>query len=268
MPKKFMMITAAGLALASAGAMAQERGYYVSGSAGVLYNADSGNSGQFNSVLSLDTDFDGGEDAALNPGAGYTFDTDFGIGSFISLAIGKNTSYGPFRSELELSAARVGVKDHSNFQALGGNLSEVDVGVVLGEPAPVGLSLGRTLEDTQGSAQRISFMVNSYYDIELEGGVTPYLGAGIGVSRVQVEYQPSGIDFVDDTETKFSWQLMAGVDYELNQRDTLQTGVRYFSAGEVDVDADFTVGGAKVFDSDLAVETDQFMVELGWRRKF
>ena len=96
MPKKLMMITAAGLALTSAQAFAQD--YYLQGNLGLVFMGDSQNSGDMNEnfVLGLGA-------GTLTDQAAYKFSTDFEPGGFASIALGKHTAYGPFRSELEFS---------------------------------------------------------------------------------------------------------------------------------------------------------------------
>ncbi|NNU15843.1 outer membrane beta-barrel protein [Parvularcula sp. ZS-1/3] len=258
MTKTLMMMTAAGLAMASAGAAAQD--YYVAGKLGFLLSADSSNSGDVgeNFVLGLDA-------GTLTSDANYVFDSEFEVGGFASIALGKATALGPFRSELELSYTRANVKDHDDFRALGGSLQAVDAGVLVGATEPLGINIGRVIEDAQGSVSTIGFMVNGYYDFTVPSeDVHPFIGLGIGVVNTNVDYDPSGLGLVDDNSTGFGWQAMIGVDYDLSATTALHAGFRYRAAESVEVET----GGALGLVSDLEIDVDQFIAEVGYRWSF
>lgn len=253
MPKKFMMITAAGLALTAAQANAQD--YYLAGNLGLVYMGDSKNSGDMTQdvVLGLGA-------GTLTSNANYVFDTDFEVGVFSSIAIGKNTSFGPFRSELEFSFTRNDVRDHDDFQALGISLQGVDIGVLTG--TETGLTVGRALEDAKGSVKTYGLMVNGYYDFAVAASnVHPYVGVGVGVLNTQVHYNPSRLGVADDSATTFGYQLMAGVDYDTSPRTVLHAGFRYRGSQPVEVETDF-------IPSDLEVDVNQLVAEIGYRWKF
>jgi opacity protein-like surface antigen len=78
----------------------------------------------------------------------------------------------------------------------------------------------------RGSATTLSGMVNGYVSLPMDK-LRPYVGAGIGYARVS----SNGAGFVgvpgetDDTATAFSWQLMAGLGYQLTPN--LELGGRY-----------------------------------------
>lgn len=255
MPKKLMMITAAGLALTAAQANAQD--YYLAGNIGLVQMGDSSNSGD------LTQDFVLGLGAGtLTDQAAYVFDTDFEVGVFSSIAIGKTTAYGPFRSELEFSFTRNDVRDHDDLQALGGSLQDADIAVLTGGMTPAGLTVGRAFEDAQGSVKTYGFMVNGYYDFAVSSpNVHPYVGVGIGALNTKVHYNPSRLGVADDSATTFGYQLMAGVDFDTSARTVLHAGFRYRGSQPVEVEAD-------AIPSDLEVDINQFVAEIGYRWKF
>ncbi len=255
MPKKFMMITAAGLALTAAQANAGD--YYVQGSFGANFMADSQNSGDMtaDAVLGLDA-------GTLTEAAAYTFTTDFEVGVFSSVAIGKETAYGPFRSELELSFTRNDVSDHDDLMALGGSLQAADAGILTGATDPLGITVGRALEDAKGSVTTWGLMVNGYYDFVVSNSnVHPYVGVGVGVMSTKVHYNPSRLGVADDTATSFGYQLMAGVDYDLDATKVLHAGFRYRGAQPAEVESD-------LLPSDIEVDVNQTVAEIGLRWKF
>lgn len=258
MPKFFLMMSAAGVALASATAAAQDRGIYVAGNVGGVLMGESSNSGRFTE------NFEPGlVDAVLADGAAYRFDSTFETGIFASLALGKTTVYGPFRSEIEVSFTDNNVKDHGTLEALGQNLDGTDVAVLLGADEEVGISTGRVLSDAKGNVRTISFMVNGFYDIPVSSqDVRPFIGVGVGVTQVSVDYDPSGLGLIDDDATAFGYQAMAGVDYAFDDVNTLHAGVRYRGTTSIEVETD------ALFASDVDIDVDQFIAEIGWRRSF
>ncbi|GGY47141.1 outer membrane beta-barrel protein [Parvularcula lutaonensis] len=257
MPKKILMIGAAGLAMASASAVAQDSDYYVSVKAGFSQMGQSNNSGDMNQdfVLGLGA-------GTLTSDAAYRFETDFELGGFASVAVGKSTGYGPFRSELELSYTTNRTADHSNLQALGGNVSGVDAGILFNTNTPLGITTGRLLEDAQGSVNTIGVMVNGYYDFTVANErVHPFVGVGIGAMNVDVRYKPSGADFADDSATVFGYQAMIGADYDLTDSTVLHAGFRYRGAQPVEIETN-------LLPSDLEVDVNQFIAEIGYAWKF
>lgn len=78
-----------------------------------------------------------------------------------------------------------------------------------------------------GEAEAITAMVNGYFDFRTTWPVVPYVGAGIGASRVS--YQDDGaaaaIQPIDATDIKFAYQVMGGLNYDLGSN--LAVGIEY-----------------------------------------
>jgi opacity protein-like surface antigen len=80
--------------------------------------------------------------------------------------------------------------------------------------------------DAKGSASTLSGMVNGYLSLPMDR-IRPYVGGGIGVTRVSA----NGAGFAgmpgetDDSDNAFTWQLMAGVGFQL--APNLELGARY-----------------------------------------
>lgn len=258
MPKKILMIGAAGLAMASANAVAQDSDYYIAVNAGFAQMADSQNSGDMNAnaVLGLGA-------GTLTSDAAYRFETDFELGGFVSAAIGKSTGYGPFRSELELSYTRNNVASHGQLAALGSNnLDGVDAGLLTGSATPLGITSGRVLQDAKGEVSTLGLMVNGYYDFDVAAeDVHPYVGVGIGAMFTNVNFEPSNIEVADDNATSFGYQVMAGIDYDLTDTGVLHAGFRYRGAQPAEVEG-------SLLPSDIEVDVNQFIAEIGYRWKF
>ncbi|MGE0256005.1 MAG: OmpA family protein [Alphaproteobacteria bacterium] len=109
-----------------------------------------------------------------------------------------------------------------------------------------------------GNFRAWSLMGNVYYDFRgLLGSVTPYVGAGLGGARVDANsISPVGASSVDDDDTSFAWQLMAGVAVPLAEQLDGTLGYRYFAAPNLDYN---TAAGASI---DADYRTHSIMVGL------
>jgi len=59
-----------------------------------------------------------------------------------------------------------------------------------------------------GAASALSFMLNGLLDFGPDDGLQGFVGGGVGVSRGKV-----ASDIVNDSDTGFAWQALAGVRY-------------------------------------------------------
>jgi opacity protein-like surface antigen len=101
-------------------------------------------------------------------------------------------------------------------------------------------------------------LINGYADLGTWYGMTPYVGAGVGLARntlsgmtdqgivsyttsgppVKVTSGPSGGYFSDGSKINFAWALMAGLDFDVTQNLKLELGYRYLDLGK------YTSGGS------------------------
>ena len=72
-----------------------------------------------------------------------------------------------------------------------------------------------------------TLMLNAYYDIFTKAGFTPYVGAGIGLSRINAK-----IEDVKASDTSFAWQAGLGVAYNITDNLALDLGYRYMNYGK------------------------------------
>lgn len=94
-----------------------------------------------------------------------------------------------------------------------------------------------------------SIMLNGYYDFGVSRRGTPYIGAGIGVARLDADgISPVSNSRVNDQTTAVAYQATAGIAYPVNDRLDMMLSYRYFAipdaglgtdAGE-SVDSDYT----------------------------
>jgi len=89
-----------------------------------------------------------------------------------------------------------------------------------------------------GDFQALTFKANAFYDIDLGFAWKPYVGGGIGVTKISVDVNSTttGTRLVDDNATVFSYQVGGGVGYEFplpeDRSITLSLDYRYFDAGK------------------------------------
>jgi opacity protein-like surface antigen len=95
-------------------------------------------------------------------------------------------------------------------------------------------------------------LVNGYVDMGTWWGVTPYVGAGVGIARntlsgmtdqgdvtfVKTGTSPSGGYFSDGSKFNFAWALMAGLGFNVTQNLKLELGYRFLDLGK------YTSGGS------------------------
>lgn len=160
-------------------------------------------------------------------------DTELKNGYYTQGAVGYD--YGMFRSELEVSYRRNDVDAHTLN------------GANLGNPG--------------GDAESWAGMINGYVDIPTGTVVTPYIGAGIGFARVDAnEYDTSGVDFLDDGETDFAYQGMAGLDFAIDDALSLYTEYKYFAVDNAEV--------RTVANNPSDLDYDSHTVSVGLRYSF
>jgi len=108
----------------------------------------------------------------------------------------------------------------------------------------------------RGNLSSLVGLVNGYVDVGTWYGITPYVGAGVGVARNTLAgvtdtgfaYPGTGGGFptggyLDDaSKTNFAWALMAGLGFNVTQNLKLDLGYRYLNLGK------FTSGTSHCFN--------------------
>lgn len=129
-----------------------------------------------------------------------------------------------------------------------------------------------TPSDSDGDVSFTTFHVNVYYDFDIGMPVAPFLGVGAGASVVDVESPVDTIPRFDDSDTSFSWSLMAGLNYALTDHIIVGGKYRFTHVPEFKLDGRIdpnTIGIAGApFDSNY--ETDgamlhEFLVTAAYR---
>jgi len=242
------------LAAGATGTAAAEEGdWYISLSGGVVEQQESNNSG----VTEAFTTGDIGDGTTLDFQAGSlsTFSTNFDAGFSLSLEVGRKLPAG-FRTGIEFAYDDVDIDEHDNLEVAGTSFEPLDVSSVFGG-AVQGLTVNELLNAGNGDIEQFAGFWNLYYDFDL-GRVEPYVGAGVGVARVGVTYNPSLATIVNDNKAAFAYQGRGGVTFELN--DTFDLFTEYTYRGTTDLNFQ-----NELIPADLEVENRKHIVSVGLR---
>jgi len=150
-----------------------------------------------------------------------------------------------------------------------GNVGALSLGYAFGNQWRAEAELARrsTGLDTIGGAnasgalRTTSLMGNVVYDFDVNAPITPYLGVGAGLARVKLNNaSPFGASSINDTDSAFALQGLAGVSYAVNESVNLFADYRYFTTQGLDMNT--RAGSAASFD------TDNHAVMVGLRFSF
>ena len=104
---------------------------------------------------------------------------------------------------------------------------------------------------SSGDASSWRGMINLFYDFKTGTPATPYIGAGIGAARVSLTASPFGASHLDDTDSAFAYQGIAGVGYRVNESAQVFADYRYFATTSLD----FTTAAGTAVDADYGNHT-------------
>lgn len=131
-------------------------------------------------------------------------------GYFVSGSVGYRWCYG-FRTEAEVGYHRACLR--SRFSGFD-DISEGD---------------GYRYRN-RGHLSSISYMANIYYDLPVCFWVTPYVGGGIGYAqnRISLSNRDDSGDRFGRRRNGFAWQVIAGLNYEINCNWSAAVEYRYY----------------------------------------
>jgi outer membrane protein OmpA-like peptidoglycan-associated protein/opacity protein-like surface antigen len=89
--------------------------------------------------------------------------------------------------------------------------------------------------DAAGDTNALSFMLNGMFDFGADDGLQGFVGGGVGVARVDVQNVVSAPSWLDDSDTGFAWQAIAGIRAPLSDSWDVGLKYRYFNAPNVDL---------------------------------
>ncbi len=116
-------------------------------------------------------------------------------------------------------------------------------------------------DDLSGEGKVAGFMANMLYDFDVSPKFVPYIGLGAGLAIVEFdEVSPIGGSSVEDDDTVFAWQAIAGVAIPIRDQLDLTFDYRYFDVPDVDLQTE--LGGS--IDTEYASHS----VMIGLRYRF
>jgi len=134
--------------------------------------------------------------------------------------------------------------------------SEVDALSLQGEP-----------DNASGSLGVFALMANAYVDWDLDIGVVPYAGFGIGWASVDYDAKNNAGALkakVDGRDSVFAWSLMTGGSYPVTEVLDLSLGYRYFATTDPKINSNVKNLGSRRLEG----EYDSHEIVLGLRFNF
>lgn len=254
--KRILILSAAALLLPAGTAYAGT--LYVGGSVGLVDQSSSSNVGSTGAFTTGNL----GDGSTLDVAAGtdYGWDTDFDNGSAFALEIGKRTNYG-FRWALEAVRTHADVETHVDVTLGGGAIGSLDAASIASSADPLGVTVAQVVADGQGDLKQTAVFANVYYDFNGGGQLSPYVGAGIGFADVTVDYSPSAIAVIDDSQTKLAYQAKGGLTLSFDSPLELYGEVAYRASEDIETDN-------VLFPGTLDIENSQTSFSVGLRYSF
>ena len=143
-------------------------------------------------------------------------DTEFDNGFGLTGAVGY--SYGNFRVEAEFSYRK------NDLDKL--TINSVAVAGVL--------FTGLGTFDLDGDTTALGFMANGWYDVDTGTPWVPFLGAGLGVARLNIDIESiAGVAITyDESDTVFAYQAGAGIGYKFTPEIMATLSYRFFGTSD------------------------------------
>ena len=164
--------------------------------------------------IGMNLDGDADNISGTTDSAKITYDAGF-IGS---LAAGYDFA-NPLRMELELIRQKSDLEIFS-YNNVYGNLNE-------------------------GDLKKHSLMVNAFYDVDTGSAWTPFVGVGLGWSRVDID--APGFNGSDSDDDVFAYQFIGGVAYAISEQWSVDAQYRFKGTSDATIDgADFAVNSNDV----------------------
>ena len=131
--------------------------------------------------------------------------------------------FGAFRMEAEVGYKQAQLDSYASttFTPRGGTLINAVPG---------------TFSGASGKTSALSFMLNGLLDFGDDDSINGFVGGGVGVARVKQQYRipSSASSFLNDSDTGFAYQAIAGIRAPLTDNVDVGLKYRFFNADGVD----------------------------------
>ena len=200
MRKLAVILALASTALATP-ALARDKSWYVGVEGGAMIVED------------IDYDVNG-----VNSATSVNSDYGYDVGGVLGY------DFGGFRVETETSYRK----------AIVDSISSTVRTPIYGPTGALGSTAAGNYDYAGGSTSALSFMLNGLLDFGADDGIQGFIGGGVGVARVKANYALNTRgDFLNDSDTVFAYQGLAGVRAPLSDHVDATLKYRFFNAENV-----------------------------------
>jgi OmpA-OmpF porin, OOP family len=208
--RKLAIVVALSSTVLATPALARNSAWYVGGDFGATIVED------------IDFDFNLGPTIPSAAGAQIAINHDYGFDG--ALFVGYDL--GSFRIEAEVAYKRARVDDIETSVRLPGQGG-----------GPIGAGQTPDLFPAGGGrTSALSFMINGMLDFGDDDGISGFVGGGAGVARVDYNniraFSNQGAA-IDDSDTRFAWQVVAGVRQAISDNVDITVRYRFFNVDNV-----------------------------------
>ncbi len=197
-----------------------------------------------------------------NPSRRINLDTGFDFGRFANLAAGY--AFGnALRVEAEVSYLQHDVDVFRSFSLDNQDLEEEGLlQFAMPQGEGFGVDVSGSVAEGRGTVETKATFANGFYDMPFGGrNLSPYLGAGVGMAQVRVDYRAETPTPMQMDDTVLAFQVMAGASYQLGREIDVVFGARYRGMGEASV-------SQELLPPAFSLEGEGFVGEFGLRRDF
>ncbi len=183
--------------------------------------------GDFGAVIVEDIGYDFGLSPVVPGGGGSSqIVTNHDYGYDAAMFVGYDL--GGFRLEAEVAYKRARVDDIETTLRFPG---------AAGAPVPVGGVITPDIFPAGGGrSSALSFMINGMLDFGDDDGVSGFVGGGVGVARVDynnIRAFSNQAAAIDDSDTRFAWQVVAGLRQAISDNVDITIRYRFFNADNI-----------------------------------
>ncbi len=116
-------------------------------------------------------------------------------------------------------------------------------------------------------ASSIAAFANAYLDISTYTPFTPYIGGGLGIASLNLNYTLSEQIKESRSEQNFAWHIGAGAAYKINANMSVDMFYRYMSLGETTLSPSLSsiINNQNLLST---IETDVSLHQLGLGLRF
>jgi opacity protein-like surface antigen len=208
--RKLAIVVALSSTVLATPALARNNAWYVGGDFGGMIVED------------VDFDFDLGPTIPSAAGSQIAINHEYGYDA--ALFVGYDL--GSFRVEAEVAYKRARVDDIETSIRFPGAVGNPAGAAITPDIFPAG----------GGRTSALSFMINGMLDFGDDDGVSGFVGAGVGMARVDyhnITAYSNRDPAIDDSDTRFAWQIVAGLRQAITDNVDITVRYRFFNADNI-----------------------------------